>query len=233
MTDHDRMSDARECKGDAAAYALGALEPAEAEVFRRHLVDCVVCRDELAAFRGAVDALPLAAPQHELPSGLRNRVLGAVRAEPRSGAAPVTRRRPRALIDALPRRALAAAALVVALAIGAAGGAIVASRSSTSVRTVAASVGRAAVRITGSHGELLVLSLPSPPPGQIYQIWLLRSGAHAPSPTHALFSVTHAGTADIGLPGNLTGYVEVLVTLEPAGGTLVPTTTPVIEASLT
>ncbi len=38
------------CGDDVAAYALGALEPAEAEAFVRHLESCAVCRDELDAF---------------------------------------------------------------------------------------------------------------------------------------------------------------------------------------
>jgi hypothetical protein len=35
----------RACGEDAAAYVLGALEPAEVEAFRRHMVDCGACRE--------------------------------------------------------------------------------------------------------------------------------------------------------------------------------------------
>jgi anti-sigma factor RsiW len=62
MAEHD-------CGNEAAAYALGALEPAEAKAFARHMESCAVCRDEVAAFALVVDALPLAAPQQ----GLRGR----------------------------------------------------------------------------------------------------------------------------------------------------------------
>ena len=62
MSEHD-------CGGDAAAYALGALDRQEADAFRAHLESCVVCRDELAAFRPVVDQLPMTAPGTELREG--------------------------------------------------------------------------------------------------------------------------------------------------------------------
>jgi hypothetical protein len=62
-------------------------------------------------------------------------------------------------------------------------------------------------------------------------VWLKR-GAAAPAPTPTLFSVTRAGAADVGVAGSLRGVTEVLVTPEPAGGSLVPTHTPVIVARL-
>ncbi len=84
MTERDPMSaEHSNCSGDAAAYALGALEPAEAEAFRRHMAECVVCREEAREFERVARSLPLASPRQELPSELRRRVRRAVRAEPR------------------------------------------------------------------------------------------------------------------------------------------------------
>ena len=40
------------------------------------------------------------------------------------------------------------------------------------------------------------------------------------------------GTADVGVPGGLTGVSAVMVTDEPDGGTLAPTSAPVIAARL-
>ena len=62
MTERDRTPHDRECGGDVAAYALGALDPAESDAFLRHLDACAVCRDELASFQEVVDALPMSAP---------------------------------------------------------------------------------------------------------------------------------------------------------------------------
>ena len=51
MTATDITSDVGDCGGDVAAYALGALAPAEADAFRAHVQSCIVCRDELEAFQ--------------------------------------------------------------------------------------------------------------------------------------------------------------------------------------
>lgn len=232
MSERSPAPGSHDCTGDAAAYALGALEPAEADAFRRHLSECVVCRDELAAFRVAVEALPLSAPQYEPPPGLRRRVLATVREDAKAAQAPA-RRRPRFSAAAfMPRPAFAAAAAVIAVAVGLIGGLEINSGGSGGVHTVAASVGDARLRVSDNRGELLVSHLPTPPRGKIYEVWLVHRGAKAPTPTTTLFSVTHAGTADVGLPGTLAGVSEVLVTPEPAGGSLSPTHAPVIAAQV-
>ena len=47
-----------------------------------------------------------------------------------------------------------------------------------------------------------------------------------------LFSVTHSGAGSVGVPGSLSGVSKVLVTDEPLGGSLKPTRTPIIVASV-
>ena len=229
MTERGSMPEHGDCGADAAAYVLGALDPQEAQAFRQHMESCVVCRDEVAAFQQVTDALPMAAPQYPASRTLRRQVMKAVRDEPRgeSAAAP---RRWRLPSLALPGPAVALgglAAVVVALVIGLALG----SSGSPATRTIAASVGDASVQVSGSHAELVVHHLPPPPPGHIYEMWLQR-GQQPPSPTRALFSVTSAGTGDVGVPGDLKGVSRVLVTAEPAGGSLKPTSMPVVVAQL-
>ncbi|MGH2887016.1 MAG: anti-sigma factor domain-containing protein, partial [Solirubrobacteraceae bacterium] len=209
--EHDRSA-------DAAAYAVGALEAAEAEEFRRHLDRCSDCRDELAALRRVADALAMAAPQYPAPPCLRRRVLRAVHAAPRSRTRsfPAIRRLQVGL-------AVAAGLVIVIASIGAIR--LLAGRSEgprVLPARVASSSGTAALRISGGHAELIVRHLPAPPPGRIYEVWLER-GHQAPAPTTALFTVTAGGAADIGVPGDLRGVGEVLVTQEPAGGSRVPT----------
>ena len=75
MTAGDSMSGERDCGADAAAFVLGALEPSEAEAFRRHMASCVVCRDEVASLQQVADVLPMSAPQYDVPRGLRKRVM--------------------------------------------------------------------------------------------------------------------------------------------------------------
>ncbi|MBV9802738.1 MAG: anti-sigma factor [Solirubrobacterales bacterium] len=228
MTFHEPMSDNPDCGLDAAAYVLGALEPDEAEEFRRHLEQCAVCRDEVGSLRHVVDALPMAAPQYPVPRGLRRRVLGLARRKPRQ-APPSARASParrRMGVPSLPALAGTLAAVIAAVVV-----AVLASGGSPGARVIQASTGNAELRITGGRGELIVHALPQPPAGQIYEVWLVHPN-HPPAPTSALFGVTTAGQADVGVPGELNGVSEVLVTPEPAGGTRVPTHTPVIVARL-
>jgi Putative zinc-finger len=221
------MPENHDCAGNAAAYVLGALEPAEAEEFREHLATCVVCRDEVMVFGGVVDALPLTAEQYPVPKGLRRRVMRAVRNEPRLDAEG--REAPRASWwTTVPRGAFAAgvaavavAAVVIGVAIGSGG--------SSGTRVISASVGNAELRVSGSRADLIVRHLPPPGPGHIYELWTQRAG-QPPAPTTALFSVTSAGTAEVGVPGSVKGVSQVLVTPEPDGGSQVPTHAPVIVA---
>ncbi len=136
------------------------------------------------------------------------------------------------------RRLLPGLAGALALGVGIVVGALVFS-SSSSVRTeviraVVVAPGHhatARLRKVGSHLELVVVGMPAPPPGRIYEVWL-EHGSEAPLPTDALFSVTKAGSGAVGVPGNLHGINKVLVTDEPLGGSLKPTRTPVIVGSV-
>ncbi len=64
---------------DAAAWVLGALDPQEAERFAAHLETCEACRKEVRELRPARALLGVAAPPVELPPGLEERTLRAVR----------------------------------------------------------------------------------------------------------------------------------------------------------
>lgn len=232
MSERDAMSETHDCGGEAAAYALGALEPAEADAFRRHLEECAVCRDEVDALGGVVQALPMAAPQVQPPRRLRRRVLRAARSEPR-GAAGATRRR--SPVVRMRRPALAALGAAV-LAAGAIVAGVELSRGGPHSRVIQAQVtgisGSAELRLSDGRGELIVRHLTPPPPGHVYEVWLKAPGAN-PVPASVLFSVNSGGGADVGLPAELHGISDVLVTPEPRGGSPTPTHPPVIVASLT
>lgn len=240
----DLPGGAHDCCGDAAAYALGALEPDEAEAFRGHLEQCAICRDELEALTGVVQALPMAAPQHPAPRRLRRRVMRAIRRQPPATTpqpSPTTQQRrglgTRAGLPRLEGRALlgavgaacAVAAAVIAIVVGAGG------PTAPRPRVIQASVsgisGSAELKISAQRGELVVRHLSSPPPGHVYEVWLKAPG-RAPRPASVLFTVNPQGAADVSIPETLRGIAAVLVTPEPAGGTPVPTHTPVIVAQL-
>jgi anti-sigma-K factor RskA len=221
-----------ECGHDAGAYVLGALDLDEVEAFRRHLKGCIVCRDEVAALGSVVESLPMAAPQLAVNRALRRRVIADVRAARRANA----RERGRSLAwrPVRPRRALAAAALVAAVA-GVVVGLQASSTGSSHVRVISASVAplraSAVVQVEGRRAQLIVRRMPAPPAGDIYEVWLKRATG-APIATRALFGVTSAGAADVGVPGDVRGVREVLVTPERLGGSPRPTHVPVIIARI-
>jgi len=221
------VENGRECGENAAAYVLGALEPSEAEAFRRHINECAACRDEVAAYEQITEALPAEIGRPEVPRDLRRRVMREVRATPKT----VPERRAHTV--RAPTRfslawggALAAGvvAVIVAIVIGGSG--------SSGTRTVQASVGSAELRVAGGRGDLVVHRLPRLPAGRIYEMWVQR-GSAAPTPTGTLFSTRADGSANVGVPGSLDGVSRVMVTQEPAGGTLAPTSAPVIVAPVT
>lgn len=245
MSDLDFTSDPRDCGSDVGAYVLGALERGEAEAFRRHIADCVVCRDEVATLQAVADSLSTSPSHLGATKGLRRRVLALGAAE--SKAIPsadrprrVRLRLPRpALIRSLPfgqgRTLLAGGLLAAAVSVGVlelgSGGA-------SSVRSVPAAVidqgdfAHAVLNLGGGHAELLVSGMQPPPSGMIYEVWLDRPG-QAPQATSSLFSVTSAGAGVVDIPGSLRGVSEVMVTPEPLGGSRVPTHAPVLVAALT
>jgi anti-sigma-K factor RskA len=232
MSTRDRSADPRGCGDDVAAYALGALDPAEAEAFRAHLKTCAACREELAAFKTVVDVLPMGAPQHRAPRRLRRRVMSAVEHDVRErGGQPERRRRP-ALGRLVSRPVLALGALVVAAVIAV--GAIVIGNSGSSTRVFDAKVigerGSAKVAVTDGRAHLIVRDFSPPPAGKVYEVWLSRSG-QKPTPTGVLFTVTPSGDNNVDV-GRVHGADAVLVTPEPKGGSPGPTHTPVIDAPL-
>ena len=220
------VGNGRECGENAAAYVLGALEPAEAEAFRRHVAGCAACREEVAALDGVTEALPAASGQYEVPRGLRRRVMREVRATPKVTGARTTVRAARTWRPVLAWGG-GLAAVVVAVVV-----AVAVSSGGSGTTTIQASVGSAELRIAGGHADLIVRRLPRLPTGRTYEMWV-QHGKATPVPTGTLFSTTSSGTASVGVPVSLHGVSAVMVTQEPAGGTLVPSSAPVIVAPVT
>jgi anti-sigma-K factor RskA len=230
MNTDEHESGSGACEGNAAPYVLGALEEDERAAFRRHLQSCAVCREEVASLRAVASSLAAVAPAATAPPELKRRVMSTVRSEARE---PELRARPERRPARAPawRGALAFAALllilavvVVALDTGGSGGTRVISAQ------VLAPHASAQVSLTGDRAELTLAGMPQSAPGRVYEVWVKRSGA--PQPTDALFTVTAAGDATVGVPGSIAGVSEVLVSSEPLGGSRVPTRAPVIVARL-
>ena len=69
-----------------ASYALGVLEPDEHEAVEAHVRGCATCAAELQELRGAVDALPFAAPPVAPPVSVRQALMERVGATVREPA---------------------------------------------------------------------------------------------------------------------------------------------------
>jgi anti-sigma-K factor RskA len=222
---------------EAAVYALGALEEGEALAFVEHLRTCGRCREELAAFQPVVDALPAAVAQRSAPAELRGRLLSTVRSEAElqgasrargTSAEPVTRRSRERRTWRLVAAGVAVAAVSAAVALAFAASGPVVNRAIAAHASVPGA--HVVLHVNDGHGLLRIAGMPQARPGHIYEVWVEREGSARP--TDALFTVSTAGRAAVGVPGSLSGATAVMVTSEPLGGSVAPTSSPVILARL-
>jgi anti-sigma-K factor RskA len=242
VSSHDDRHEA--LRDDLAAYALGALPATEASELERHLAECDACRERLRWLRPAVDLLPASVEQRTPPDQLRARLLATVRAEAgdsrREGAGSPQRRERRIRLPSLALRPAAGLAAAVLVALGAAAGYALRGSdddtgrpASTFVEAMPLGSHAGEVSVTlehhGNSATLHVDELPRLERDQVYEVWVQRAGAMEPS---SLFVLDRNGTATAAVPGPLDGADAVLVTSEPRGGSLRPTTTPLIRAPL-
>jgi anti-sigma-K factor RskA len=228
------------------AYALDALDGPEHARFERHLAGCASCREEVRGLRETAARLAVAtaiAP----PPGMRARVLAAA-AQTRQ-LAPVGRAIPgsyRAAFRAARRRLarprplamIAVAAVIVALLVFQVNTwhqlhsaraqnqavAAVLSAPDAHITTGRPSVGGTVTAVISvSHHEAVITAagVPALSGNRVYQLWVISSsGARSAG-------LLPAGTAPVLASGVSTGD-HLGITIEPAGGTTRPTTTPVI-----
>ena len=236
------------------AYALHALPDDERAAFERHLAECGSCEQEIAEFAATAARLALASSAPVRPA-MREQVLHrvtTVRQVP-PGAPPRERVR-----GAVPRgRGLARWALAACLAAAAALGGTTAwqyeraqdarDRAARAERHVEEVAGVLAApdarsrsaRVAGGSGTLVVSAgrdravfvasrMAEPPRGTVYELWFDDGGTMRP-----------AGLMDPGRPsqavlmdGAVDGASGVGITVEPAGGSRQPTTTPVALLSV-
>ena len=215
-------------------YAVGALEGEELRALEEHLDECPLCRAELRELSQVVTEA-LLEPVEPPPSVLKAVLAetgGTATATPHATGEEVHRLRPRRRIPEL------VAALVV-LVLGFGSVSFWLGRS-TAPATVAASGGKVVyIRLTGSSGSYLRLelqasqavvaatNLPRLARGRTYQVWGLLRG----DPGSAPVSLGLAGGDPLGakftLPA-ISRYQALAVTAEPTGGTVAPTSAPLV-----
>lgn len=229
------MSDIHALSG---AYAVDALDDVERELFERHLATCADCRAEVDSLR-ETSALMAETTAVAPPPALRDKLLAdiqTVRPLPPVVTSLHTRRRRR--FPAL----LAAAAAVVAIG----GGAAVVQpwnddQGTTQQMTVAQQVlgaddaketkvdlaGGAHARVirSASIGKAVLVTedMPAAPDGKVYQAWLQSpQGAMVPA------GLMPAGPdQELVLQGDASTATAAGITVEPAGGSKVPTSDPI------
>jgi len=235
----------------ADAYALDALDDSERERFERHLRGCPACADEVRRYTEVVTALAMAVAA-EPPPGLRDRVLAGTtitRQLPPEVAEP--RRRPSLPRSPwVPRLATAGAVVGVAAAVtlgvvqvstqdrlntvqseNQAIAAVLAAPDAQLTAAKASVGGTATVVLSYSEQKIVFTSsgLPALPSSEVYQLWLI-------GPVNArsagLLSEASDGKTSPVLASGLQSDDKVGVTVEPAGGTSSPTTTPILAMTL-
>jgi hypothetical protein len=151
---------------------------------------------------------------------MRERVIGSVRGERTAAGKPAG--------DGFSRLLAPLVALVLGVILG--GGLVLALSDGGRTGSAGGTHGaEASLRRVGTRAELNVSGMAEPPAGEVYEVWLVRSGAK-PQPTDALFTVTRAGTATVEVPGALQrGVTEALVSSEPLGGSKTPTSPPILR----
>jgi hypothetical protein len=241
--------------GLTGAYALDALVGPELDQFSRHLGGCPGCEHEVRGFRETATQLALAVAATPPPQ-LRPQVLAAVAATrqlpPEVPAAGPARRRPswQAGGGWVPRLATASVAVLAAAAIVAA--VLLGIRQSDTQqqlnqararnRAVAAVLtapdARLATAATSAGGVLTVVAsprrheavvtttgLPVLTASKVYELWFV-AGTSA-RPAGLLPRPVGGHTAPVLATGLVRGD-EVALSVEPAGGTRKPTTTPIV-----
>jgi anti-sigma-K factor RskA len=229
--DHNRWDD------DLAAYALGALDGRERSEFEAHLATCYHCQIELRWLEPALDALPASVEQLTPPPDLRKRILAAADEEVPDLGRARAQRRSWWRVGAV-RPALAAAATIVAVAVGLAGGYALRGDDDGGdivTQTIPVETATPAIQANASvvqHGDswtLDVRDLPELRRGDVYQVWIAHGKTIRPS---VLFVPSQGDRAKVALPRTMASASQLMVTREPSGGSLEPTSAPLLAATM-
>ena len=222
------------------SYVLDAVSEAEREEFERHLHHCPTCEAEVRGLRETAARLALACAM-TAPARMEQQVLAATYRTRQLPPLPAGRsRRERRRVQAkraLPRRLAvlaAAASVAAAVALGitqltaqhqldqaqATAIARVVTAPDAHVETARTSAGGSVTVVTSAALREAVVStsgMASLPSGRVYQVWVISpSGARSAGLMHGSSLLAAVR------PGDRIG-----ITVEPAGGTTRPTTTPV------
>jgi hypothetical protein len=231
------------------AYAVDALTGAELDEFEKHLLRCTSCNEEVRGLRETAARLGLTTAI-EPPPWMREQVLAAAsrtRQLPPSGGRLLARdasRRMTRLRRSLPRSAaaVALAAAIVVLAVvqvntrdqlhqtqqGSRAMAAVLAAPDAHIERSSTTVGGTVTAVISARDREAVITaagMPTQADAKVYQLWVM-SGSVARSV--GLLSGSSAGVTAPILAADVQPVARLGITVEPAGGTRQPTTTPIV-----
>jgi anti-sigma-K factor RskA len=223
----------------AGAYAAGALPADELEGVEEHLRTCTAHAD-LLELSAVARSIALSAPDAEPPSALKSRIMDVVRRESEQRYGPqyreslISRLRAR-LGESFSRAPLMIGALAMAvvvlllwnLSLQLDGGGATVER-----QFVATGDAGGSVRYI-SDEEIVLMSLHNLerlPASSTYQVWAIADGVA--TGVGFVESVSEDGQATQAMSLELSDGQRVAITIEPAGGSLQPTTEPILEAEI-
>lgn len=222
----------------SGAYALGALDAAEAADFEEHLRGCDPCRAEVGEFREVAARLGESLSERP-PAALRERVLAQADRTRQDPPLPqrLDARRPsrtRRVVLGLAAAVLVGIAGVVGVqaldeetapapALAAPAAEVFSAGDAESVAVPTTTGGTLKVAVSKGRGEMAVdaRELPDPGEGKVYQLWtgdgeeMIDAGVLPPGTTGAAMPLPEEGDT-------------VNVTVEPAGGSEQPTSDPIV-----
>ena len=236
---------------ELAAYALGALDPAEQETLEEHLAGCEACSERLRWMLPAVDVLPATVAPQVPPPALKSRIMDVVERESaliesaadpgRAARGGTPQRSGRRLFGRLSLRpALAGIGVFLLLAAVLTGYALRDDGTSGQPEQVfsaqaqrpgSSAAGR--LEVDGDAGMLHVSNLPPIGKKQVYQAWIQDRGSAGGS-VHAssVFVVSGDGVGDVAIPHGLADARRVMVTREPKGGSRHPSENSLLTAEM-
>jgi hypothetical protein len=233
------------------AYALDAVDGAERDRFEHHLRRCRPCGNEVRGLAETATTLAMAVAMPP-PAGLKQRVMNAVGVTRQVPPAVDRRRLRRAARSSswVPRLATAVAAVSLAVAVtfgilqistqhqldsaraqNQAIAAVIAAPDARIVTQATAAGGTGSVVVSRAEAKIVFTSagLPALPATEVYELWLIGPPRIRPA---GLLPAPSAGKTAPVLASGLAAGDKVGLTVEPAGGTSMPTTTPILLMTL-
>jgi anti-sigma-K factor RskA len=227
------------------AYVLDAVTAAERRQVEGHLALCPSCRAELTHLQQIAADLPLALPQADPPPELKHRLMQSIHSRKLAQLSSVKQATFVQNLGSffLRRWPVLGIALIILLALGN----LVMWRqlylttqnNSTAMRVVTltntqfspGAIGTLVMSPDGHYSTLVVSNLGALQPGKQYQVWLIKGAMHTSA---GLFSVDSSGYAslDIIAPQSFQQYDAIGISIEPDGGSPIPTGMSVLHGYL-